>query len=430
MKILIIGGGGREHALAHTFHRQGHTVWTFPGNAGTEEISQPLPSGVFSMGDLESLAALAVSVEADLTVVGPEQPLAEGIVDLFQSKGLRIFGPTKQASVLEADKAWSKAFMDTYNIPTAPFVLCTSEEEATEVVRKNFAQWKGCVIKPCGLTAGKGVMVCHTEEEAYEAIKTICSDRRFGDAGDTVVVEKLLVGKELSLLAFCDGKSIVPMLPSQDHKKLFEGDEGPNTGGIGAYAPAPFATAELMRRIDDEVIAPTAAGLAAEEINYCGIIYFGLMITDDGIYMLEYNCRFGDPETQAILPLLDSDLATIMNACIDQSLTPELVQWSSGAACCVVIAVEGYPFTFPTGDPITGFDQVPHDVVVFHAGTRRTSDNQVVTTGGRVIGVTGLGASLLEAIEAAYRGVQEIDFVSAYYRRDIGYQAVEAAGKV
>lgn len=425
MNILILGGGGREHALAHTFHIQGHQVWVFPGNAGTQAISNLIPAGDYSLDNLVSLAELAQTIRADLTVVGPEQPLSEGIVDLFQSKGLKIFGPTQKASILEADKGWSKTFMQKYGIPTAPFVLCHSEEEAQEAVHMHFDEWGGCVVKPCGLTAGKGVTVCKTVAEALKAIKYICSDKRFGKAGESVVIEKMLKGKELSLLAFCDGQHMVPMLPSQDHKKLFEGDEGPNTGGIGAYAPAPFATKEMVDRIEQVTMARTSAGLIQEGIDYRGVLYFGLMVTADGIYLLEYNCRFGDPEAQAILPLLKSDLATIMMDCINGHLKSSQITWSNQFSCCVVMASEGYPFTYPTGDVVTGFDRIPSNVVVFHAGTQRNGANQVVTSGGRVLGVTGLGNTLNDAVKAAYNGVKLIDFVSAYFRRDIAYQALE-----
>jgi phosphoribosylamine--glycine ligase len=425
MKILVIGSGGREHALAQTFHSQGHKVWVFPGNGGTQSVAQPIPVGDWSMDSLVSLVDLAKKIGAELTVVGPEQPLNDGIVDLFQSKGLKIFGPTQKASILEADKGWSKTFMQKYGIPTAPFVLCHSELEAQDAVHMNFEEWGGCVVKPCGLTAGKGVTVCKTISEALKAIKHIYTDRRYGTAGDNVVIEKLLKGRELSLLAFCDGAHVVPMVPSQDHKKLFEGDEGPNTGGVGAYAPAPFATKEMLAKIEQITIARTSAGLIQEGIDYRGVLYFGLMVTDEGIYLLEYNCRFGDPEAQAILPLLKTDLASIMLDCINGHLKSSTINWSNEHSCCVVMVSEGYPFTFPTGDVITGFEKVPSNVNVFHAGTKMNGSHQVVTSGGRVLGVTGVGNTLKEAVSAAYSGVKSIDFVSAYYRRDIAYQALE-----
>lgn len=425
MNILVLGSGGREHALAHTFHKQGHTVWVFPGNGGTCQISRPIPPGSYDVTDLNSLVNLAKAISADLTVVGPEALLNDGIVDLFQSHDLKIFGPTQEASIMEADKGWSKTFMQKYGISTAPFVICRSADEAKEAVLQYFDEWGGCVIKPCGLTAGKGVMVCKTKHEASYAINYICNDRRFGDAGDSVVVEKLLKGRELSLLAFCDGAHIIPMLPSQDHKKLFEGDEGPNTGGVGAYAPAPFATAEMLDRISKVTIARTHAGLIQEGIDYRGVLYFGLMVAEDDIYLLEYNCRFGDPETQALLPLLESDLARIMIDCIEGRLKASSINWSNQFACCVVMAAEGYPFNFPTGDRVTGVDNMPQNVVVFHAGTQRTSTNELVTSGGRVLGVTGVGMTLQQAVDRAYNGIKHVDFVSAYFRRDIAHQALK-----
>lgn len=425
MKILVIGGGGRESALVHTFARQGHRVWCTPGNAGTDALTEPFPASVKkpSMQDHEALIAAARAMKIDLTVVGPEQPLAEGIVDAFKKAGLKIFGPTAQAAALESDKAFSKTFMKKHAIPTASFVLCHSAAEAKKAVDTHLDAWGGAVIKPSGLTAGKGVICCHTKQEAYNAIKRIMEDKQYGASGEVVIVEEMLVGNELSILALSDGASIIPLIPSQDHKRLGVGGEGPNTGGIGAYAPTPFVT-EKRRAEIDAIVEATNLGLKREGIDYRGVIYIGLMLTARGTFVLEYNCRFGDPEAQVVLPLMKSDLAKAMVACVEGHLDPDEIKWMKKYAACVVMVAEGYPFTYPTGDRITGLGNVEDDILIFHAGTKNDGAGRIVTAGGRVLGVTGIGDTLQQAVDRAYQGVKKIDFVSAYYRTDIGYKAL------
>lgn len=427
MNILVVGSGGREHALTYAFSRRGHRVWTIPGNAGTASLAEPLPGSIEACGfdNFDDLVQIAKKLHIDLTVIGPEQPLTEGIADLFQQEGLKLFGPTKEASILEGEKAWSKEFMTRHGIPTAEYVLCRTAEEAYSAIGKNCSRWGGVVIKPSGLTAGKGVIPCKNETEAVQAVKLIMEEKKYGGAGDVVVIEEFMKGKELSILAFSDGKTIVPLLPSQDHKKLGEADEGPNTGGVGAYAPAPFVTPQIQVEIDS-IIAKTGKGLRDEGIEYCGVIYFGLMVTDKGVRVLEYNCRFGDPEAQVILPLMKSDLAKVMLACCNGELSADMIEWYNQYACCVVMVAEGYPFTYPTGDPISGLEHRDENIIVFHAGTKLDEKGAVVTAGGRVLGVTGIGDTLKEAVDRAYKGVRKIDFVSAFYRNDIAYQALSS----
>lgn len=419
MNILILGSGGREHALAYTFQVQSHHVWTFPGNGGTESFCEPIPFGDYSMECIPTLVTLAKSIQADLTVVGCEYLLNEGIVDIFKKHGLKVCGPNQKASIIEADKGFAKTFMSKYGIPTAPFEVCDSAEEATDVAQIFVEEWGGCVIKPCGLTGGKGATICKTTSEASKAVKYICNDKRFGPAGKSVVVEKVLKGTEISVLAFCDGTHIIPMIPYQEHKKLFEGDEGPNTEGVGGYAPTPNVTSEMMEKIERVILARTNAGLIQEGIDYRGILCCKLIANKEGIFLQEYHCFLSDLEAQTILPLLRTDLASIMQDCIQGCLKGK-ISWFEQFACCVVMAVEGYPFTFPTGDVVTGWEIERESTTIFHMGTKRNGSQQLVTAGGRVLGVTGNGPSLAEAAELAYKRVGSIDFVSEYYRKDIG----------
>lgn len=312
MKILVIGSGGREHALCHTFLRQGHEVIALPGNAGTHHLA---PRKKIDMDKLDEIADFAEKEQVDISVVGPEAFLAKGIKDIFSERGLILFGPRKNATRLESSKCFAKQFMERHDIPTAPFEICRTATEALNIIETHFDKWKGVVLKPDGLTAGKGVMVCKTLDTAKEAVSVLFEQKRYGSASDIVVIEQLLQGPECSLLAFCDGNIMVPMIPSQDHKRLLENDAGPNTGGVGAYAPVPFVTDEMMQTITDKIMTPTNLGLQSEGIVYRGILYFGIMLTQDGPKVLEYNCRFGDPEAQVVLPLLKSDLAEIMLAC-------------------------------------------------------------------------------------------------------------------
>ena len=426
MKILILGSGGREHALAHTFFRQGHRVYCLPGNAGTDEICDAIPKqwGAINATHHNQITDLVKKLGVDLTVVGPENLLEGGIADAFAVQHLPLFGPTKKATTLESSKAWSKQFMAKYQIPTARFSLSKNLKEAHELANKNFTEWNGVVIKPSGLTGGKGVAVCQTLEEASDAIKEIMEENLYGKAGEEIVIEERLIGKELSILAFCDGEKMIPMIPSQDHKRLYNNDKGPNTGGVGAYAPPPFAD-KLMTEIKETIIDRTNEGLKREGIIYKGVLFFGIILTASGPKLLEYNCRFGDPEAQAVLPLLGSDLARIMRSCLDGKLQDKDIIWSAKVSCCVVMVSGGYPNRFVTGQEIFGLNDLKgqRNCLVFHAGTVRNEGNHVVTSGGRVLGITGIGNTLQEAIDMAYDGVKKISFNQAYYRTDIAHQA-------
>lgn len=428
MKILIIGSGGREHALSLSFHRNGHQTYCLPGNTGTDLISTPLPKKweTLQVNQHQKVADFVKAEGIDLTVVGPEAPLAEGIVDLFTQQNLTIFGPKKHATLLESSKVWAKEFMTKYEIPTAPFYVCDDPMEALELIPDCFEQWSGIVVKPDGLTAGKGVIPCDCIDTAKEAIQFIMEEKKYGVAGSRVILEKKLVGPEVSILAFCDGKSIVPMIPSQDHKRLLDGDKGPNTGGVGAYSPLPFLTKNDIEAIHRSVIDKTLEGLKSENIDYKGVIYFGLMLTEEGPQLLEYNCRFGDPETQAILPLLKSDLGEIMLACCKGELSKANIHWSTKSACCVVMTSGGYPETFQTGHEITGLEElrIREDIICFHAGTRWSENKKIVTNGGRVLSITALGDNLESAVEKVYSAVETVHFQNAYYRKDIAHQAL------
>jgi len=426
MKVLVIGSGGREHALAHTFSRQGHRVYCLPGNAGTASFCEPLKKKIDPQ-DLEALAAYAEEEGIALTAVGPEAYLERGIADLFEARGLPLFGPLKEAAKLESSKAFSKKFMTDNGIPTARFAACSSSVEAKKAVEENFPLWGGAVIKPSGLTAGKGVIPCRTLQEAMAAIEEIMDKRVYGEAGAEVVIEELLVGKEVSLMAFGDGKKFVPMIPAQDHKRLYDGGQGPNTGGVGAYTPTPFLDEEMTERLQKGILDRTAEGLLQEKIVYRGVLYVGVMLTKSGPKVLEYNCRFGDPEAQTILPLLEGDLAGIMLGCCRGELDPSLVKWKSGASCCVVMVSRGYPKSYKSGYPIAGLEEAEKEgALVFHAGTALNGSGGAVTSGGRVLGVTALAGSLEEAIVRAYGAAEKISFNGAFYRKDIGSQARSA----
>ncbi|MCB1111765.1 MAG: phosphoribosylamine--glycine ligase [Chlamydiales bacterium] len=431
MNILVIGGGGREHALTHTFHRQGHRVYCIPGNAGTAKICQPLPEkwAELDANDYNSLAQFAKENSIDLTVVGPEAHLEAGIANIFNSKGLKIFGPNKQAATLESSKSWSKEFMARHTIPTGAFVICHDSKSARQAIEEFFHAWGGVVIKPSGLTAGKGVVCCNTLEEAEQAIREIMEDQRFGNAGSSIVIEQYLRGTEVSIHAFCDGNTIIPMLPAQDHKRLYDGGQGPNTGGIGAYTPTPFLDDATIAIVNEQIVQRTCIGLKKEGITFNGVIYFGLMLTNEGPKVLEYNCRFGDPETQVLLPLLESDLAEVMTASCNQQLHNCHIHWKTDAACCVVMVSRGYPKNYTTGHAISGLQEAErHDrIIVFHAGTAVNADGAAVSAGGRVLGITGLGDTLEEAVQKAYEGVELISFNGEYHRSDIAYRAYHRA---
>jgi len=424
MKILLIGSGGREHALAWKLS-QGASVdkiYCVPGNPGIAKIAK-CENLDMSTNDLEALADFAEQNNCELTVVGPEAPLVAGIADVFEARKLAVFGPSKLAAQLEGSKSFSKELMEKYNIPTAFFKVCHTAAEA-----KDFINVKGApiVVKADGLAAGKGVVVAMTKEEALAAVDMMMADKKFGAAGNTIVVEEFMPGEEASLLAFTDGKTVVPMIAAQDHKRVFDGDKGPNTGGMGAYAPAPVMTAELKYKAVKTILEPTVQAMAAEGMPYKGCLYAGLMINGDSVKVVEFNCRFGDPETQAVLPLLDSDLAEIMLACARGQLHPELVKWKQGAAVCVVMASAGYPGEYEKGKEITGLDLVPatENAVVFHAGTA-LKNGKVVTNGGRVLGVTAMAKDIATAQAAAYKAVGKIEFPGCFCRKDIAWRALK-----
>jgi phosphoribosylamine---glycine ligase len=423
LTLLLIGSGGREHALAWALARSprvGH-IYVAPGNAGTEwpaAAEMAAATNVaLSADDAPGLLAFARERRVDLTVVGPEAPLAAGVVDLFQAAGLPIFGPSRAAARLEASKSFAKDFMRACAIPTGGYAAFTDYESA----RRYLAGTGPVVVKADGLAAGKGVLMCDDEEAAQAALRQVMLAREFGAAGDTVVVEERLSGPEVSVLAFSDGRTVALMPPARDHKRVYDGDRGPNTGGMGAFAPPPDVGAALVDEIRRTVLQPAVDGMAARGTPYVGVLYAGMMLTAAGPRVLEFNCRFGDPETQAILPLLDSDLAEIMLACVEGRLDQIEVRWRRGACATVVLASEGYPGAYPKGRPISGPDEAAgrEAVAVFHAGTARR-DGRVVTAGGRVLAVSATGDDLPSALTRAYAGVECIHFEGMHYRKDIG----------
>ena len=423
MKVLIIGGGGREHALAWKVAQADAVakVLVAPGNAGTARDAK-LENVTVDVNDQAALAELAEREGVALTIVGPEAPLVEGLVDYFQARGLKCFGPSKAAAQLEGSKAFTKDFLARHAIPTAAYGNFTDMDEALAYVREQGAP---IVIKADGLAAGKGVIVAMTQEEAEDAVRDMLDGNKFGDAGHRVVVEEFLDGEEASFIVMVDGEHILPMATSQDHKRVGDGDSGPNTGGMGAYSPAPVVTDEVHGRIMDQVIRPTVAGMAAEGMPYTGFLYAGLMIGADGQpKVIEYNCRFGDPETQPIMMRLRSDLAALCLAALDGKLDQVEADWDPRPTLGVVMAAGGYPDGYDKGDAISGLDAADSDTVkVFHAGTAE-KDGQVVTSGGRVLCVTALGDSVADAQRHAYEAVAKITWRDAYHRTDIGYRAV------
>ena len=422
MRILVIGGGGREHALVWKLaqSKQAEKIYVAPGNPGIAPLAECVP---LDTANNELVVKWAQENKIDLVVVGPEVPLVAGLSDALRKVGLAVFGPSSAAAAIEGSKSFSKELMKKYNIPTAFFKVCTDLEEAKAFVREQGAP---IVIKADGLAAGKGVVVAMKEKEALDALDEIMGNRKFGTAGSSVVIEEFMDGEEASLFAFTDGKTIVPMVAAQDHKRVNDEDRGPNTGGMGAYAPAPVLTEALKEKCMETIIRPTLAAMAKEGRPYSGCLYTGLMIKGDSAKVVEFNCRFGDPETQAVVPLLDGDLAEIMMACATGTLRPEMVSWSDKAAVCVVMASGGYPGNYQKGLPITGLQEANalQDVVVFHAGTKEV-DGRIVTNGGRVLGVTAVGANIPQAKEKAYAAVNRIHFEQAHYRFDIAWRALK-----
>ena len=421
MKILVVGGGGREHALVWKIVQSPKVskVYCAPGNAGISEQATLVP---IQANDLNGLLEFALKEKIDLTVVGPEDPLTRGIVDLFESKGLLIFGANKKAAEIEGSKAFAKEMMKKYRIPTGFYEIFDNRDEAVRYIRNQGAP---IVVKADGLAAGKGVIVCKTVEEAIHSVDRIMVEKMFGNAGNRVVVEEYLVGEEASYIAFTDGKTILPLASSQDHKAILDGDQGPNTGGMGAYSPAPVVTDEVHEKIIEKILRPIIYGMGEEGRPYQGVLYAGLMIHEGHPKVLEFNARFGDPETQPALMRMKGDIVPILEACMQGTLSRHKIEWDNRAAVCVVLASQGYPGDYEKGKIIEGLKEVSQmeKVFVFHAGTT-LKDGQVITNGGRVLGVTGLGEDISRAIERTYQAVKKISWEGVYYRTDIGQKAL------
>jgi len=421
MKVLVVGGGGREHALVWKLAQSPRIdqLYACPGNAGMADEAECIN---IAAEDIRGLRTLVEQKKIDLTVVGPEVPLAAGITDLFQAHGHAIFGPSKAGARLEASKAFCKELLFKHNIPTA-------KSSAFSRVSKALQYLSGrdypLVVKADGLAAGKGVSICHSEDEAAEAVLACMEEGVFGEAGRSVIVEDFLKGEEVSVMAITDGRNLLPLLPCQDHKPIFDGDQGPNTGGMGAYCPAPILNEALARKVESEILVPTLHGLRSAGITYRGVLYVGLMITHAGPYVLEYNVRFGDPETQPLLACMKSDLLPILEAAAAGRLEEGVdLTWHEHAAVCVAMTAPGYPGSYPKGLPIQGLDDCDGKTVkVFHAGTKKKK-GETVTAGGRVLGVTGLGATIAEAQKTAYQAVSGIQFEGAHYRTDIAAKAL------
>ncbi|MFH1478899.1 MAG: phosphoribosylamine--glycine ligase [Candidatus Omnitrophota bacterium] len=420
MKVLVIGSGGREHALTWKIAKSPKVkkIFCAPGNGGTKDIAENID---IKADDIDSLLNFAKKESIDLTVVGPEVPLTKGIVDKFNKGSLKVFGPCKDLALLEGSKIFAKETMKRFNIPTADFEVFKDASEAKEYIRK-----KGLpiVIKADGLAAGKGVVVAKTDKEAYEAIDSMLVKKIFGSSGERIIIEDCLEGEEASILIFSDGKNIVPLVSSQDHKRIFDGDKGPNTGGMGAYSPAPVVDDRLFREIIDSIFKPIIEGLNKEGSPYKGVLYGGLMIKNDKLSVLEFNVRFGDPETQAILPRLKSDLVDIMLACIDGKLDKIDVEWDKRSCLAIVASSKGYPGPYEKDKLISGLDKVK-EALVFHAGTV-SKDGEVFTSGGRVLSVSSVGDTILSANSKAYQEIKKIDFDGIYYRKDIGDKAIKS----
>jgi phosphoribosylamine--glycine ligase len=422
MKVLVVGGGGREHALVWKLAQSPRVdkLYCAPGNAGIERQAECVP---LKPTDIEALANFAAAEKIALTVVGPEAPLMAGIVDLFEARGLPIFGPSKDPARIEGSKAFAKRLMQTSGIPTASFWVCDSPTVARARIADYYAQHgpdARIVVKADGLAAGKGVTVAASRQEAEEAVHRIMEEKVFGEAGAHVVIEECLTGEEASIMAITDGSQLVPLLPSQDHKRVYDNDQGPNTGGMGAVCPVPILPPDLTQQAVERILRPAIEAIRALGIPYRGTLYAGVMVTPEGPKCIEFNCRFGDPETQAVLPLLESDLLDLLLGAVECTLDQVEVRWKPGAAVNVVAASAGYPGSYETGKPIYGIEEAEAEgCLVFHAGTRREG-GQIVTDGGRVLGVTGLGADVREAMAQAYRGIARISFEGMHYRRDIG----------
>ena len=424
MKILVVGSGGREHALVWKLAQspKAEKIYCAPGNGGIAEYAECVDIGAM---EFEKLAAFAKEKEIDITVIGMDDPLCGGIVDVFEREGLRVFGPRKNAAILEGSKAFSKDLMKKYGIPTADYQVFTDPAEAEAYLET--AKYP-IVLKADGLALGKGVLICKTRQEAKDGVKTLMLDKQFGSAGDEIVVEEFLTGREVSVLSFVDGKTIRIMTSAQDHKRAKDGDQGLNTGGMGTFSPSPFYTPEVDTFCREHIYQKTVDAMRAEGREFKGIIFFGLMLTADGPRVLEYNARFGDPETQVVLPRMKNDLVDVFEACIDGTLDQVELEFADNAAVCVVLASDGYPEKYEKGFPISGLEKFAGktDYFVFHAGSKRTADGRILTNGGRVLGVTATGRDLKEARRKAYEATQWISFENKYMRHDIGKAIDEA----
>jgi len=422
MKVLVIGSGGREHALVWKITQSPKVskVYCAPGNAGISKLAKCID---IDADNIEKLANFAQKEKIGLTVVGPELPLSKGIVNEFDQWGLKIFGPSKEATEVESSKVFSKYLMKKHNIPTANYEVFHNREEAFHYIKK---QAFPLVIKADGLAAGKGVFIIKNLVQAEDALDVLMELKRFGEAGKQVIVEEFLKGEEVSILAFCDGKTVVPMVASQDHKKIFDNNQGPNTGGMGAYSPVPFYFNKEKKRVLEEILKPTLKGLQREGRRYKGVLYAGLILTKEGPKVLEFNARFGDPETQVVLPRLKTDLIDILNAVIEGSLHKINIEWKNNSVVCVVVASGGYPGKYQKYKVISGLNKLEKmkDVIAFHAGTK-FQDGKVVTSGGRVLGITAWDDTISKAKEKAYQGIEKIYFEDMYHRKDIAVKAIK-----
>ena len=415
MKVLVVGSGGREHAIVWALSKSPRVAELFcaPGNAGIAQLATCVP---IKATDVDAMVAWAKENAMDFVMVAPDDPLALGMVDALEQAGIPAFGPRKNAAVIEASKAFSKELMRKYHIPTAKYATFTDMDAAINYIHEQGAP---IVVKADGLALGKGVTVAATEDEAVEAVREMMADNKFGASGSTVVIEECMTGPEVTVLCFADGEHIAPMPSSQDHKRAFDGNKGPNTGGMGAISPTPYYTKEIAQRCVKEIFEPTMTAMKAEGRPFQGVIYFGLMLTPDGPKVVEYNARFGDPECQALLMRLDTDLMDVLEACVNGTLDQLEIRWKPEPSCCLVLASGGYPVAYEKGKAITGLDEVK-DAVVLHAGTA-LQDGQIVTNGGRVLGVTALGKTLDEAIQNAYKAAKPVHFDQMHFRTDIGH---------
>jgi phosphoribosylamine--glycine ligase len=421
MNILVIGSGGREHALVWKIAQSDlvKKIYCAPGNAGIAALAENISIDV---NDFEALVEFAQSHEIDLTVVGPEDPLVNGIVDRFIEAGLRIFGPRKTAAQLEGSKSFAKKLMKEYHIPTARFDVFSQKEKAVEYLRINDTY--PVVLKASGLAAGKGVLICRDEKEALNGLEDMMDKKLFGKAGDQVVIEEFLTGEEVSIFVLSDGKTYRLLTSSQDHKRIYNADQGKNTGGMGAYAPAPVATPELLKETEEKIIKPSLDAIREKGCAYTGILYIGLILTDSGARVLEYNCRFGDPETEVVLPLLKSDLVPLLNACTDGTLSDHQIEVQRCYAVDVVLASGGYPDKYEKHKKISGLDKLPEDITVFHAGTAIVN-NTLVTNGGRVLNIIATGPDFMTTQRYLYASIEKIHFENMHYRTDIGFRALQ-----